>query len=678
MKMDEQVPRNALAWIIITQFAILVPHLLRVPIWVLFVYLAAALWRGMVYQGRWSYPGRYTKMALTLSCFGGIYLYYDTFIGLEPTVGLLLIAYALKLVELVTRRDAYMVIFIAYFVCVTEFLFSQELLITAYMFLAVLLNTTSLVALHQPGQDRFMRGTLRRAWNMLWQAVPLMILLFFVFPRVGPLWSVPLKSHAAKTGVSDFMAPGDFAELSQSDEVAFRVEFDGDVPERRELYWRGLVFSVVEDETWRSLRWGEVPGMDRRPKVSGFSGMPVSYSIILEPTQQSWLFAMPYADTRDRGIMKTHDFRLVSPVKVQDQRRYEVQSWPGMPRETQLSEWRHTVETRLPPGANPRTQALAREMFAASGSDPQRFAQNVLDMFSRQDFYYTLRPPRLTDDDRMDQFLFETRRGFCEHYSAAFTWMMRAAGVPARVVAGYQGGEINPINDTVIVHQFDAHAWNEIWVSGRGWVRVDPTGAIAPSRVESGLEEALQEEGSFLANTPLSPLRFRNIDWLNTLRLRIDAVSYSWQLFVLQYDSGVQDELVEDMLGGISKPRLVAVIVLVWCLLLVPAAIALIWRRRGPKLDPATRAYREFCEKLKSIGLDRQPNEAPGVYARRVSIERPELANDVEAITRAFEALAYRNESSDVGLEPLQRRVRAFRIPGESRALKPAWLGSAS
>jgi hypothetical protein len=254
---------------------------------------------------------------------------------------------------------------------------------------------------------------------------------------------------------------------------------------------------------------------------------------------------------------------------------------------------------------------------------------------------------------------------------------MRAAGVPARVVAGYQGGEVNPVNDTVIVHQFDAHAWNEIWLAGRGWVRVDPTGAIAPSRVEWGLEEALQEEGSFLANTPLSPLRFRNIGWLNALRLQFDAVNYSWQLFVLQYDSAVQNDIVEDVLGGITKPKLVAAIVLVWCLLLIPVAIGLVWRRRGSARDPAIRAYLEFCNKLKAVDLGRLPEEAPGVYARRISIERPELANDVEAITRAFEALAYQSADRDVALEPLQRRVRAFRIPGERRQFRPAWLGPA-
>ena len=676
MKIDQQVPRNALVWIIITQFAVLVPHLLRIPAWVILVYLGTALWRIMVYQGRWSYPGRWVKIALTVTCLAAVAASYQSLLGLEPTVALLLIAYSLKLVELAHRRDAYMVIFIAYFVCITEFLFSQELLIAMYMFLVVLLNTTSLVALHQPGQDRFMRGTLRRAWTMLWQSVPLMILLFFVFPRVGPLWNVPLKSHTAKSGMSDFMSPGDIANLSLSDEVAFRAAFEGEVPPRRELYWRGLVFSVEQDGVWRSLRWEEVPAPERRPSVMGFSGMPLTYSIIMQPTQQRWLYAMPYPDTDDRGIVNTHDHRLISPVPVQEQKRYEVRSWPEMPREPRLSEWRRDIETRLPENVNPRTRALAAQMFAAAGSDPARYAQNVLNMFSRQDYYYTLRPPLLDSSNPMDQFLFLSRRGFCEHYSAVFTWMMRAVGIPARVVAGYQGGEINPVNGTVIVHQFDAHAWNEIWISGRGWVRIDPTAAISPTRVESGLQDALQEEGSFLSDSPLSPLRFRSITWLNMVRLQLDAINYSWQLFVLQYDGESQRELVEDLLGGISKPKLVTLVVIVWCLLLIPAALALVWHRRGPKLDPLVRAYLDFCRKLEHAGLRRLPQEPPGVFARRVAIERPEFADEAEAITTAFEDLAYRGLSRDVGLKSLQRKVREFRVPERSKSLRPAVRGA--
>jgi transglutaminase-like putative cysteine protease len=660
VKYEQQVPRNALAWIIITQFAILIPHLFRTPIWVLFVYLGAAIWRTMIYQGRWPFPGRYTKMILLVACFGGVTLSYRSLIGLEPTVALLLIAYSLKLVELASRRDAYMAIFIAYFVCTTEFLFGQELLTTAYMVFAVLLNTTSLVALHQPGQDRLMRSTLRRASVMLLQAFPLMLLLFFVFPRVGPLWSVPLKAHTAKTGVSDFMSPGDIANLGLNDDVAFRVQFEGRVPPKRELYWRGMVFSKLQNDAWRSLRWREVPLAERRIELPERTGRPLSYRVVMEPTQQNWLFAIPYADTADRGILRSNDFRLVSPVELQEQREYAVQSWPSSVLEPELGAWRRDIETTLPATGNPRTRELAREMLAAAGGDHVRYADSVVRMFTEQPFFYTLRPPVL-GDSAMDQFLFESRRGFCEHYAAAFAWMMRAVGVPARVVAGYQGGEVNPVNGTVIVHQFDAHAWNEVWLEGRGWERVDPTGAIAPNRVEYGLEQALQGEGSFLSNSPLSPLRFRNVNWLNSLRLQMDAINYSWQLFVLRYDSDTQYRLLNQLVGKITQTQLVIVVVAFWCVLLLPMAITLVWQRRGPRADPATRAYLAFCGKLERAGLGRLRQEAPGPYALRIASLRPELAADVKAVTRAYEALAYRDIESERGLALLQRQVRRFR-----------------
>ncbi len=662
MKLEEQVPRNALVWIIATQFFLLLPHLGRVPWWVLVLYVATAVWRSMVYTGRWSFPSGYTKSGLTVICFGSVALSYGSIIGLEPTVALLLIAYSLKLIELSNQRDAYMVIFIAYFVCLTEFLFSQELLVTLYMSVAVLMNTTSLVALHQPGQDRFTSSTIRRAGSMMLQALPLMILLFVVFPRIGPLWNVPLKSHSARSGMSDFMKPGDVANLSLNDDVAFRVQFEGDVPERRELYWRGLVFSKLDDGAWRSLRWREVPGDERRAEQPYLSGDYRDYSIIMEPTQQNWLYAMPYATTRDRGIVRSNDFRLVSPVEVQDQKRYQVRSWLEVPLEDELSEWRQGIETRLPERQNPQTRDLAERMFAAAGSDPESYARAVLDMFRLQPYFYTLRPPLLQDEHPVDQFLFGTRRGFCEHYASAFTWMMRAAGVPSRVVAGYQGGEVNPVNGTVIVHQFDAHAWNEIWLEGQGWVRMDPTFAIAPARIEFGLEQALAEEGSFLAETPLSPLRFRNIGWLNNLRLQLDAINYRWQMFVLSYDQEQQYQILNRLLGSVGQTQLVVLIVGAWALLLVPVVITMVWRNRGPRLDAATRYYLDFCRRLRRAGIERPGHEAPAAFAQRVAADRPALAAEVEAITRCYEGLAYAGNADPVALKELKRRVRSFSV----------------
>jgi transglutaminase-like putative cysteine protease len=660
VKLEEQVPRNALVWIIATQFALLLPHLGRLPAWVLLLYLGTALWRIMVFRGRWSFPHSYLKIALTLACCAGVASSYGTLIGLEPTVALLLIAYALKLLELAIRRDAYILVFIAYFTALTEFLFTQELLITLYMLFAVVLNTTSLVALHQPGQDRFNPGSFRRAAAMMAQSFPLMILLFFVFPRIGPLWNVPLKSTAAQSGMSDFMRPGDVANLSLSDDVAFRAQFEGEIPPRRELYWRGLVLSRLEQGAWRSLRWQDVPGDKRRAQVPELTGEFVDYNIIMEPTQQNWLYAIPYATTSDRGIMAINDYRLLSPVEVQDQKRYRVRSWLEVPLEPQLGDWRRRIETMLPAAGNPRTRELAVRMFEDAGGDPGRYADSVLQMFREQAYFYTLRPPVL-GGDRVDQFLFDTHRGFCEHYAAAFTWLMRAVGVPTRVVAGYQGGEINPVNGTVIVHQFDAHAWNEIWLEDRGWVRIDPTAAIAPDRIEFGLEEALAEEGSFLSETPLSPLRYRDIDWINAMRLQLDAFNYSWQVFVLGFNREEQYDLLNRLLGNISRNQLAAGVIALWVVLLLPVAFTMLWQSRGPRLDAATRAYLEFCTRLRRSGLERHRHEAPSDYALRVIGARPALSAEVNAITANYESLAYGVESDPGVLAELKRRVKNFR-----------------
>ncbi|HEY7775671.1 MAG TPA: DUF3488 and transglutaminase-like domain-containing protein, partial [Kineobactrum sp.] len=548
MTRQELLPRNALVWIIISQFALLAPHLSRLPVWVVLVYLAAAFWRSMVYQGRWSYPRRLTKLGLILAGFGAVAASYGNLLGLEPMVALLLTAFALKLLELVQRKDAYVLLFLGYFICSTSFLFSQDILLVLYSVFTVVLVTTALVALHQPGEDRFRPGTIRLPATMLAQAFPLMLVLFFLFPRIGPLWTVPVKSHAAKTGVSDFMKPGDISSLSQSGEMAFTAQFEGAIPAQSALYWRGLVFSVLEGGAWRSLRYREIPAAEIRPSVPEKADeAPLVYSVLMTPTRQSWLYSLRYAESSQSGVLSSADFRLFTPVEIEDQFRYRARSWLAAPLETELSAWRRRTELALPEGENPRSIELARDMRAASNSDAE-FVDAVLTWFNREPFVYTLQPP-LLGQDPMDQFLFQTRRGFCEHYAYAFVLIMRAAGVPARVIAGYQGGEVNPVNRTVTVRQFDAHAWAEVWLPVRGWVRIDPTGAVAPERIEFGLEQALVTEGSFLANSPLSLLRYRGVGWVNMVRLRYEALTYRWQSWVVGFNSERQYQLLEDLFG---------------------------------------------------------------------------------------------------------------------------------
>tara|TARA_R110002110_G_scaffold406421_1_gene626218 strand:- start:9894 stop:11903 length:2010 start_codon:yes stop_codon:yes gene_type:complete len=664
VKVQQQVPRNALVWAILCQFALVAPHAARLPWWVLVVYVVAALWRIQVYRGHWSFPGRAVKVVLTLSAFAGIYASYGSLLGLEPTVALLLTAFALKLVELAARKDAYVLIFLGYFICITEFLFTQDLLIVLYSLFNVTLLTTALVALHQPAEHEFNRRTIRLAAVMLAQSLPLMLVLFFLFPRIGPLWTVPIKSHTAQTGVSDFMKPGDISRLSQSAAVAFRAQFDGEIPPTSELYWRGLVFSKLQDGAWTSLKFYDIPAQERSPAPVEVTGDPLSYTIIVEPTQQNWLYSLRYARSQTPGVMQLADFRLYSPVEIEDRLMYSASSWPQAPLETSLSAWRRETELKLPGTANPRTRELAIAMRADAASD-RAFVDSVLEKFNREPYVYTLQPTLLSGADAMDQFMFETRRGFCEHYAYAFVVMMRAAGIPARVVAGYQGGEVNPVNKTVIVHQFDAHAWAEVWLPQEGWVRVDPTASVAPQRIESGLEQAMAGEGSFLAESPLSPLRYRSVAWLNLMRLRYDAITYRWQSWVVGFDSDSQVHLLRDVFGELDARKFAAVLLGSWALVLLPVGFYLLRKRDRQKQSPLEKTYREFCRRLRRVGLEREAGETPQQFAARARLARPELPDTLEQITEAYVQLAYAAQGqpgSDDALAQLQRSVRRFQV----------------
>ena len=661
MIQEQQVPRNALAWIIISLFTLVAPHAARLPMWVLAVYGIAAGWRIMVYRGRWSFPGRRVKLALILTAFLGIFASYGSLLGLEPTVALLLTAFALKLIELAGRKDAYVLLFLGYFICITQFLFSQSLPVVLYSLCNVVLVTSALVALHRPGEHQFNRGSMRLAVTMLAQALPLMLVLFFLFPRIGPLWTVPVKSHTAKTGVSDFMQPGDIAQLSKSDAVAFRVQFDGPIPPRSELYWRGLVFSRLADGAWSSLPYYAIPARERRAAAVTTAAPPLQYRVILAPTQQHWLYSLRYARSSTPGVMSSADYRLFFPQEIEDDTLYSVSSWPRATLELQLSAWRRRTELSLPPGSNPRSRELAQRLRAAAASDAE-FVDAVLTHLRTRGFAYTLQPPLLDGTHPMDQFLFRTRRGFCEHYAYAFVVLMRAAGVPARVVAGYQGGEINPVNRTVIVRQFDAHAWAEVWLPGEGWVRVDPTTSVSPERIEWGLEQALQAEGSFLADSPLSPLRYRRFAWVNQLRLRYDALAFQWQSAVVGFNSERQVQVLGRLLGEFSAAKFAALLLGTWALVLLPVALALLRRRQVPQLSALDRAYLQFCDKLAGRGVARAPGESPGRYAQRVVSALPASAAQVRQLTATYCDLAYAGrEQTKTSLRQFAREVKAFR-----------------
>ena len=662
MKQAQQLPRPALLWIIAAQALLLLPHISRVPVWVAAVYLLAFVWRFQAFRGRLELPGRWLKVALSGAAAAGIALSFGSLLGMEPMVAFLLTAFALKLTEMRSRKDAYVLVFLGYFVCLTAFLFSQDLLMVGYGLLMVWALTTALVSIHRPGAAWRDTRSMRLAGVMLLQAAPLMVVLFFLFPRIGPLWSVPLKSHTAKTGMSDTLRPGLVSRLSQSPEVAFRVRFDGQIPPSRELYWRGIVMSVVNGDTWRSLGYFGVPPRERTESGAVRDGPSLSYRIIQEPTQQGHLYGLRYARSSRPGVMHLHDYRIYSLAIVENKFQYAVRSWPQARLGVELSNWRRRIETRLPEG-NPRTRELAARLLAEAGSAPA-FVDAVLNHFRAQPFFYTLQPPLLGPSDSMDRFLFTSRRGFCEHYAAAFAFMARSVGIPARIVGGYLGGEINPVNRTVIVHQFDAHAWNEVWLEGRGWVRVDPTAAVAPERILYGLEQALASEGSFLAQSPLSPLRYRNIDWVNALRLRYDALTYRWQSWVTGFNGDTQFDLLRRYLGEISVTRSLSL--LLGCAVLTLAVVSLLlWRRSGRAPRPLfeTELWR-YTRALQRRGLAAIPGETPAQLTERAARRWPRHAEQIRALYRALARLVYapRGDATQIRRRRRQLRRRLRRL----------------
>lgn len=650
------LPRESLLWIFAAQLAALLPHFVRLPIWIVVAWALAVYWRLEVFRGRRELPGRMAKSIAVAIVIVGLVFSYQRWFALEPMVALLAISFTLKNLELITRRDAFVTLLLAYFVAATLFVFEQSIPFAIYGIFSIVVVTAALAAQSGKFSARPKRA-LKLSLSLLAQSVPLMLVLFVVIPRIGPLWAVPQNAEGSKTGISDSMTPGDFTDLSKSDKPALRISFDGSVPPPEQRYWRGLVYSEFDGR-----RWSQGYGVDPREGARVYwdeRGQPLPevgpryrYQVIQEPTQNMWLFALarPHSDTD--GVGETGDDRLVKKLPVYSRFAYEVRSWPraSLQAGSALSDFARRRNLQLPKTGNPRARAWAEELREA-GFSAQQISRRVQEFFNQR-FVYTLKPPALGADS-VDEFLFETQQGFCEHFASSYVFMMRAAGIPARVVAGYQGGEWVEQEEYLLVRDYDAHAWAEIWTPQRGWQRVDPTAAVSPERIRDGLQSAAAEE--FMQDALLPLHRFSA---LNRLRLQWDMINYRWYQTVVSFDSDKQQNLLQRMLGEVSPLRLAM-------LLAIPAALALCvlllwtWRSgRGARLPMPQRLYRKFCARLARAGIERRQGEAPRDFAARVAAEEPRLAPMVSKITHAFERAAYAEDP--VAERQLRRLLRSF------------------
>ena len=620
------------------------PHALRAPGWLIFLTLFLYAWRSAGVWNRSLLPPRWMLMVIVALGMAGIWLHYRTIFGRTPGMMLLLLFSGLKLLESRHQRDAAAAVFLTWFLAMTNFLYTQSIPTALGMCAAVALSIAALVTCAAP--RRAPRANLRTAWLLLGQAVPAALVLFLLFPRVqGPLWGLPQDAYSATSGLADTMSPGSLSQLTLSDAIAYRVDFRGEVPPRRALYWRGPVLWDFDGRTWRL--GNPVPAQLEPPAT----GTRSEYSVLLEPHNRNWLFALELPASLPAQARYLNDGQIVSLTPVRARISYDITS--AIEAEPNPHEARHMLERarRLPPGFNPRARTLAESWRSASAGDAEVLVR-AIDYFRRERLIYTTEPA-LLGRDSVDEFLFETREGFCEHYASAFVFLMRAAGVPARVVTGYQGGDMNPVDGRFTVRQSDAHAWSEVFIDGRGWIRVDPTVLSVPLRLEAGLARAVP------AGNALPLLMRPELAWLRTLRYNWEALTHQWNLAVLGYNPDSQRELLS-MLGMKNADwRELASTLLAVLGVFVLGLFA--WMLRGmARPDPVQKSWNQFCRKLGARGVTRSPHEGPRDYSERAARSLPSAGEPIRHIAALYMMLRYGREQSPAVVMELRRKVNAL------------------
>ena len=634
----DAIPGRALLWLILGFFLLLSPQWDRLPLWLLLSCVGLAGWRWLVQEGRLRLPGKLLRYTVMFALVTAYIMSVSGQFTVDTAASFFVIAVGLKWLETRTPRDFYVLFFILTYLAAVNFLFEQGILWTLVNFSGMVLLLIGLQILNAPDLPQALKSGWRRLGGMFLKSLPIVVLLFLFFPRLAPLWSVPLVSGQAQTGIADTMRPGDISSLAQSSERAFRVSFGGPLPGPADRYWRGLILDRFDGDTWR--QWQDEPVKPPgRVSVDGGIGELASdeYDVLLDPTGQSWAFALAGSGSVSNNVYESEWglFRFNRPADTPVRYRLNLEGGrtaDGVVREAlPAQEYRRFMQ--LPMDGNPRARLFAEELRRQTSS-PRELVDRLLTRFREQPYFYTLRPPAMPENG-IDTLLFEARRGFCAHYAGATTFVLRAAGVPARVVVGYQGGQVGAGGDYLIVRQYDAHAWVEAWLPGDGWVRIDPTAAIAPSRIESGLREAMAEEGSFLENEWASPQRYGDIPLVRWASLQLDKINYQWQRWVVGYQGQSQLDLMSRLPGNFGLKELGYLSAGIVAFGLLVAGMVTAWNQRGLLgRDPYSRLVNQWHRLLRREGVVLGSGETPSQVAERVSKTHPQAATPTRAFAR--------------------------------------------
>lgn len=647
--------RKTILWVIVTLMLAMAPQLLSMPLPVVLIAIAPLAWRFGAEWSGWKPLPAWVRHGATAAGLVILFVSYGDLAGRRAAVSLLAVMLSLKMIECYRIKDARLVVSFSLFLCATQFLFTQGILMPLYGGVTVILALVTLAQLQRteawshegpaPAVRASIVSELGFSLRLLALAAPIGIALFILFPRLAsPLWGIPETTLDSKTGLSDSMSPGSIEELFMDDSPAFRVEFSGSVPSPGQLYWRGPVFWHFDGSTWTGSFYGKNVEAKAAPDVSGNSW---KYTVQLEPNEQNWLFALDYPAQAPLDARLTMDYQLIRHQPVIQLTQYEVISNPDFIDAPKLTGPLRMQALDLPDDGNPRTRQLIRQ-WRQEIPDDEALIQRVLQHFNREPFHYSLNVPSLGVHP-VDDFLFETKTGFCEHYASSFAVMMRMAGIPARIVTGYQGGWFSDLGNYLLVRQSDAHAWTEVWLQGKGWTRVDPTAAVSPLRVESGSRSALG-----------SPRHVLDYDWIRGIRNGADIVQQRWNDWIIEYGAGQQAQLFAPLgLGHMTPSMLVGVLFVV---ILIAGAIIfpIVMRIRGPaNKDPVQKIWQKFLRRLHSAGYKPRASDGPMELARSASLVLPSVSSRIHDIADLYTHSRY--APGPPPLSQLRRAVHAFR-----------------
>ncbi|NVK39210.1 MAG: DUF3488 domain-containing transglutaminase family protein [Gammaproteobacteria bacterium] len=633
MSKSALIPQATLFYLFLSVFCALMLHVMRLPLWLVVFSLTALAWRMAIFSGKMPKPNWMLKFCLVSGGFLGIYFSYGAQLSIEGMVSLLIAGVMLKPLEVEKQADSYLLLFLNYFLCALIFLFDRTPLIFLLAFLVMLQTLSAQVLVHFQELPR-RKESLSVAFGLFLKTLPLAVVLFVVLPRIGPLWTLNIPTKSGVVGLSDSMSPGSIASLGESDDLAFRVELKGGTLPMADRYWRGFTLSRYDGFEWQRDRM-YLQGPQEQYQIDGVPS--VQYRVLLEPHEKNWLFAVGLPITLSEEVQQSHDGSLYRKRKVYNQWQYQVEAQlTSLLPQMSLSAAERKLYTSLPSNVSLGTRELAKNFNERYPSVPD-FLAVVKRYIESEGFVYTLSPGDYSGENQIDDFLFNSKTGFCAYYAGALTFMLRSIDVPARVVLGYMGGEDNAISNTISVYQYEAHAWVEVYIEGKGWLRVDPTAWVSPDRVESGLQRALPNEFKGFTS---------EWSWLRDLRRQLQAFDYFWNDWMVSYKGSRQQSLLNNIWGDRTGTEIAWLVASV-LMCLVAGLFFFLW------LDQR-RAARTYSQKIYDqlyfwLHSDSKEKEIQGLTVNQIvvglKIQHPQLAQELDVLNKDIHSYIYAPDS---------------------------------